>query len=226
MIKQTFLFPFPFPFFQNEASYLAIIPFTNKVNLLFKEEQIYANTITAEKRKARFITGRLAARYAIQALQLEAKPILKKENGAPLWQDSILGSISFSDQYAIAWVVKKTDSILSIGIDIESKNRKLPFNLTNRVCHLEEQGTIDTTEKLIQLCTWKESCFKALSSLSDLSLLKKSPTWRQTYFKKLTASSFTLANQSSFLPRTIYSQGYSFPCLIPNCFISCYFTWQ
>jgi len=71
-----------------------------------------------EKRRREFALGRACARSALAAMGVEAGPILRGTDGAPLWPDGVVGSISHTEGYACA-VVGPSSRFTAMGVDVE-----------------------------------------------------------------------------------------------------------
>src|SRR6185503_18375584 len=71
------------------------------------------------KRQAQFRAGRYCAMLAIQALHGGSPMLVGRDaNGAPLWPEGVVGSITHTDDVAAAAVASAAD-VLSLGIDTE-----------------------------------------------------------------------------------------------------------
>ena len=83
---------------------------------LFKEELEICRDYISKKRITEFTKGRLAGRKALKALGILNFSILKAESDAAIWPNGIYGSISHSQDKAIAVATKDYDLI---GVDLE-----------------------------------------------------------------------------------------------------------
>lgn len=79
--------------------------------------QFYEN-----ERLRQFCSGRHLARQAIQALGGSIAPILRMENGAPLWPDGYTGSLSHSGELVGAIAGHRKDWS-GMGLDVERLGR-------------------------------------------------------------------------------------------------------
>jgi 4'-phosphopantetheinyl transferase EntD len=70
------------------------------------------------KRRREFALGRACARAALAALGHDAVGIGRRENGAPLWPDGVVGSITHTSGYAAA-LVAKAEHFSGVGLDAE-----------------------------------------------------------------------------------------------------------
>jgi 4'-phosphopantetheinyl transferase EntD len=77
------------------------------------------------ERLRQFCSGRYLARQAIQAIGGSAAPILRMENGAPLWPDDYIGSLSHSGELVGAIAGCRKDWF-GMGLDVERQGRVRP----------------------------------------------------------------------------------------------------
>jgi len=122
------------------------------------------------KRRREFSAGRSCARQALRALDCENTPIIHDENGAPLWPQNIIGSITHSTTYAAA-AVAQDSRLLGLGIDMETVSRVSP-RITNKILTEPEKIALqfhpDLAEQqrlLALLFSAKESIYKCLHPL-------------------------------------------------------------
>lgn len=108
-----------------------------------------AVTRVSTKRKLDFLTGRLAAKLALQALGLAHFTVLKGKYGEPLWPDGMTGSISHTGDktsctaICCAYRQSSMQNCSAIGVDIEAK--------INNVC-FEHQVCFDRAEPQHYAC--------------------------------------------------------------------------
>ncbi len=136
---------------------------------LRREERVALSVNARESRIKEFTLGRAAANDALQQLGLsDPPPIIQGKNRSPVWPENVIGSISHSEQWAIAAVAFKTNVKL-IGIDIELI-RPLPVKrLMRKIATPEESKLLelhpDSDDKYPYLQTLifsaKESIYKA-----------------------------------------------------------------
>ncbi|TYO22305.1 phosphopantetheinyl transferase, partial [Acinetobacter baumannii] len=76
-------------------------------------------------RQLEFLTGRLAAKYALQSFNLQDSIVYQGRHGEPLWPEGVMGGISHVGSkkscYAIAYARNNTPKEKIFGIDIESQ---------------------------------------------------------------------------------------------------------
>lgn len=121
-----------------------------------------------------YTAGRLAAHQALGDLGAENSPIGRGEDGAPIWPQGTVGSITHTAGIALA-VVGATSDVLALGIDVEKEDRSLQLGLIDRVASQEEGEWIREKEdeagfRLLCLLSAKEAVFKAVCSLSGIRL--------------------------------------------------------
>lgn len=120
----------------------------------------------SEKRKREFAAGRRVARQAlIQAGCSDAGPPGIGEDRLPVWPCGWKGSISHSDDAAIAIAAPDTACQL-LGIDIERViEQKLVRNIQSQVAYSGEMDLLeefDSSTRLTILFSAKEALYKAL----------------------------------------------------------------
>lgn len=134
---------------------------------LLPEEQIFARDLSFTQ-KSSFIAGRIAAHKAIQQSRSHPFPILKSDNGAPVWPNGFCGSIAHTDSIAVA-AVGKSSEYLSVGVDIELISRKVNVERIQRMFSDEEQEWVNKSNnpglQTLILLSAREAAFKALSPL-------------------------------------------------------------
>ncbi|KZY31334.1 hypothetical protein A3731_23745, partial [Roseovarius sp. HI0049] len=110
---------------------------TDEHDAPFPEE---ATTIAKanDKRRREFSAGRAAARQAMQNMGLPAMAIPADETRAPVWPDTVTGSISHNDHLCIA-VVAETCNVPGLGVDIEEATPLDP-DLYPEICTLPERA--------------------------------------------------------------------------------------
>ncbi len=82
-------------------------------------------------RQLEFLTGRLAAKYALQRFNLQDSIVHQGKQGEPLWPEGVMGGISHVGSkkscHAIAYVRNNTLKEKIFGIDIESQKHHIFF---------------------------------------------------------------------------------------------------
>ncbi|MEP7729537.1 4'-phosphopantetheinyl transferase family protein [Marinomonas primoryensis] len=120
------------------------------------------------KRQETFLAGRLAVRHAQAYLNEPAKDILKAEDGSPLWPGEYTGSISHTDNQAVAVLLPQAQGdIQYIGIDLERLVNADKLDIAHLI-GLEREFKILIAEGMeksflvLLLFSLKESVYKAL----------------------------------------------------------------
>lgn len=87
--------------------------------LLAEEAQLVAKS--AQLRRNTFSTGRHCARELLRSLGQPSTPLLRNADGSVLWPEGFTGSISHTNEWAVAGVaVSGLSEASSLGIDLES----------------------------------------------------------------------------------------------------------
>ncbi len=102
-----------------------------------QESAIVAGSVASRRRE--FAAGRMAARRALALLGAPCPLLLKNEDGAPLWPEGIVGSLSHSGLHCVA-AVARAHAVTALGIDIEGAER-LPSDTIRLICSAAEQRT-------------------------------------------------------------------------------------
>ncbi len=142
---------------------------------ILKEEAACLQSVKGEHRRAEFLLGRACAHQALAAFHLSHFPILRNENRAPIWPESIVGSISHTENRAAAAVAQRT-SVKGIGIDIENLQRPVNIGIQRHVCVSQEKEWLaqfpsDQLEIFLKIIfSAKESIFKCFHPLTGIYL--------------------------------------------------------
>ncbi|WP_353667985.1 4'-phosphopantetheinyl transferase superfamily protein [Marinomonas sp. THO17] len=120
------------------------------------------------KRKETFLAGRMAVRSAQQALGLTHFDVLRGGDGAPIWPSHILGSVSHTENEAIALMIDaRQSSLMGVGVDLEKINSgsqledESMIGLPEEFRILHSIGFQSECARLL-LFSLKESVYKAL----------------------------------------------------------------
>ena len=128
---------------------------------LFKEERDYLKSIKAPARKESYILGRTACHEALKKIGVNG-PVLRAQDGRPIWPQNITGSLSNKAGIGVA-AVTNNPKYLAFGIDLEEHLKNA--NIAKKVCRPSEQTWVALdrgTETLTKLFSAKEALFKAL----------------------------------------------------------------
>jgi 4'-phosphopantetheinyl transferase EntD len=120
-----------------------------------------------EKRRREFTAGRHCARQALVRLGQEPVALPIGPGRAPVWPPGIIGSISHTDEIAIAAVAYQAE-LQSLGIDVESADPLEP-GLLELVCR-EEERAAQTLLGAKLIFSAKESVYKCLWPLTGVFL--------------------------------------------------------
>lgn len=166
------MFSTPFPeyikFCCLESSSLSSYP-------ALKEEEACIQSVKAEHRRNEFLLGRACAHQALSTFHLSHLPILRNENRSPIWPKSIVGSISHTENWAVAAVGKQT-AVKGIGIDIENLHRAVNLGIQRHVCISREaewlaQFSSEQMEFFLKIIfSAKEAIFKCYHPLTGVYL--------------------------------------------------------
>jgi 4'-phosphopantetheinyl transferase EntD len=123
-----------------------------------------------EKRRREFSAGRSCARQALREFGFADSPIMHDENGAPLWPQGIVGSITHCGTYAAA-AAARGSRLHGLGIDMETVSRVSPaikgkiLTAAEEHC-LRQQPDPAAQQRLLALVfSAKEAIYKCLHPL-------------------------------------------------------------
>jgi len=167
-----------------------------------------------KKRKAEFVAGRTVANDALERLGYSDFSIKIGELRSPVWPESVVGSISHSDNAAVA-VAACISEQHALGIDIQPV---VSTETLNEISHLiigsdekkilSELG-LDEERQLTVIFSAKESLFKAIFPYVR-HYLEFSDAKLTAYHSDISSLSFTLSppiqNQTSVVGCTCYFQ--------------------
>lgn len=121
------------------------------------------------KRRKEFVAGRICARLALDRLGVPTGLLRKLPDGAIAWPEGIAGSVSHSETWSGAAVVRLSDAA-GIGLDIEDAARVEP-NLWRRILTPEERAWLDrmppaeTRQWASMIFSAKEALYKCIAAL-------------------------------------------------------------
>lgn len=148
----------------NPSVCVGVRAITSDLPDVLPDERLLLSSKAVLKRKREFQAGRAAARDALESLGVPKTSIGRHPNGSPIWPDGISGSITHSEDVALAAVWK---SAISLGIDLEV-NEELPFEMASEIASSEEYqsaqtafGAANSVPRAV-FCI-KESVYKAIS---------------------------------------------------------------
>ena len=131
---------------------------------------------SSEEYLKNFIAGRLAAHAALKKLSPpENSPILRADDGAPLWPSEMIGSIAHTAGSAIA-VTAKSTAFTALGIDLERRDREVSHAVLERIGNKAEVAWVSSagSEYNLPLFCAREALYKALPmNLKNIDLWRK-----------------------------------------------------
>jgi 4'-phosphopantetheinyl transferase EntD len=128
---------------------------------------------SAPKRQREFALGRICARHALAKLGHRGAVIGRAANGAPLWPQGIVGSITHTQDYAAA-AVGEARNFSGIGVDAERVGG-VTEDLWLRLFDDAERASLtglDAAEQPViatLLFSAKEACYKAWGGVGTLA---------------------------------------------------------
>lgn len=156
--------------------------FGNDIRVCAKPVADYTNALSSAElelvssavaiRQHTFSTGRLCAKTALTKLGVPASDytdgLLRQDDGAVAWPSEVVGSISHTNDWAVSAVCKKSDSITSIGVDIELIDR-VERDILKLIATDQEREEIESRLELrwlrVAVFSVKESIYKCLRPL-------------------------------------------------------------
>lgn len=148
--------------------YLACREVGDDLQQLYPEERAIV-AASALLRRRTFASGRLCARSAMAEAGLPDSPLLRADDGAVSWPQGVIGSISHTNEWAVAAVaLRGLSRATSLGVDLERIQQlepgvmKLIASPAERA-DLAESGQDEWQETA--LFSLKESLYKCLRPL-------------------------------------------------------------
>ena len=123
------------------------------------------------RRQQEFIAGRICARQALERLGIATGPLRKQPNGSIAWPDGIMGTLSHSEIWCGAAIVRHS-AAAGIGFDIETVAR-IRENLWRRILTREERAWLDgqpeaaTQARVALIFSAKEALYKCIAELLE-----------------------------------------------------------
>lgn len=138
---------------------------------LFPEEEVVVEH-AVDKRRREFVTGRACARAALARLGLPAQAIPQGIQGAPLWPEGVVGSITHCNGLRACSVARSSD-LTALGIDAE-RNEPLPEQLVGDIALPRERQLLAALSWQDPSVSWdrllfcaKETIYKAWFPLTE-----------------------------------------------------------
>lgn len=122
------------------------------------------------RRQREFVSARSAARRAMGELRLPLASIGRSKNGAPIWPDGVVGSLSHGAGDSIA-VVASRSKVMTLGVDIEAATPLSEDIVDNIVMPEDWAGCLDlrshhSTIWQMVIFSAKEAFYKAYHQLT------------------------------------------------------------
>jgi 4'-phosphopantetheinyl transferase EntD len=117
----------------------------------------------ADQRRREFTTVRSCARDALAKLGLPPTPILRGEDGAPIWPAGVVGSMTHCTAYRAA-VVARASAVCSVGVDAEP-NEPLPPDVIDVVAREDERAWVSCLQATRPEVNWDRLLFSAKESV-------------------------------------------------------------
>lgn len=120
------------------------------------------------KRKETYLAGRLAVQLAQSSQNFPLFDVIRGNDGAPIWPTNYIGSISHTDNEAVAIVVEPAElAIKGIGVDIERVQSAAQLQDRALIGEPKEYDLLrkagfDESMAILILFSLKESVYKAL----------------------------------------------------------------
>jgi len=147
---------------------LAVGDYTSQ--LTSSEFQLVADAVGI--RQYTFSTGRQCAKIAMTRAGIElphdCDGLLRQKDGSVAWPENVIGTISHTNDWAMAAIIQKGGRYQSIGIDIEKISR-VDKSALRLIATDEERDYLDAEHSLrwgrVALFSIKESLYKCLRPL-------------------------------------------------------------
>lgn len=142
----------------------------------FKIEQPSESKQWIIKRKAQFLAGRIASKYALKTMDAKDETIHIGKHREPLWDENIIGSISHDNGVSIATAQFQKSSNQGIGLDIQTiLNDQEITETTNIVLTANDKKLLKKTEQ--------NSFYKQFSEQSYNQLFTLLFSAKESFFK-------------------------------------------
>jgi 4'-phosphopantetheinyl transferase EntD len=128
------------------------------------QDRLYAGELeliadAVESRRREFTDGRACARRALSVIGLSPVAILAARDGAPIWPEGVVGSISHKRHYRAAAVARSSD-LLGLGIDAEL-NEPLPDRVLGSIADSDELQDVERLHATCDQIAWDRLLFSA-----------------------------------------------------------------
>jgi 4'-phosphopantetheinyl transferase EntD len=126
---------------------------------------------TVPKRIREFAAGRYCVRRCLEELGLAPVAIPSGSDRLPVWPEGVIGSITHTDDHCAAVIARRSQGIVSIGIDLEPDD-DLPADILDTICRPEELAWLEERQSSERgvlakaIFSAKECAYKAQYPLS------------------------------------------------------------
>lgn len=131
------------------------------------ELEVIASSVSI--RRKTYSTGRFCAKSALSDIGVEPSDyvdgLLRQEDGSVAWPEGAVGSISHTNDWAVAAVAKAGNNCVSLGVDIEKIDR-VEKSVLRLIATDEERASLESASQIrwgrVALFSIKESLYKCL----------------------------------------------------------------
>jgi len=145
--------------------FMACQAVTNEAEKLMPEETVCIKD-AAERRRNTFSSGRAAARTALAQAGMPSGALPQNDDGSVLWPDGVIGSVTHTDDWAIAAVAMPALSEAAcLGVDLERIQPLKAGVLKLIATDVERSELAEVPDKhwlAVALFSMKESVYKCL----------------------------------------------------------------
>jgi len=137
------------------------------LDLTESELEVIASSVTI--RKQTYSTGRFCAKDALKNIGIDRRDyidgLLRQEDGSVAWPSGAIGSISHTNDWAVAAVAQSGKQVESLGVDIEKIDR-VEKDVLRMIATDAERAILESAYHLrwgrVALFSIKESLYKCL----------------------------------------------------------------
>lgn len=154
--------------FVDEGVYTCAQPVGDHVNeLTVLERDVIASSVAI--RRNTYSTGRFCAKKALAEINISASDyfngLIRQTDGSVAWPAGAIGSISHTNDWAVAAVAPSGGNLVSLGIDLEQIDR-VDKDVLRLIATEQERTTLESMVELrwgrVALFSIKESIYKCL----------------------------------------------------------------
>ncbi len=144
------------------AAAVRVAPIDGPNEVPLRPEEEVAMTRAVAKRRAEFRSGRHVAHLALHELGLDG-PLPRREDGAPVWPDGAVGSISHGGGLCAALVLRD-GAVVGCGVDVEDAVGPLEPAVARLILHRRDELPDAPVPARLALSA-KEAAFKSVIAL-------------------------------------------------------------